>query len=101
MSERRTITRSFVESCRNRINERSVDLVERSKQAQTSNGRELVIVKDAAIKAFMKDNNISLRAPLVVVGVATLTKQQAAPDEQRVTMQHSGVPYPARLGCCG
>ena len=59
--ERRTITRSFVESCCNRINERLIELVERSKQAQTTNGRELVLVKDAAIKAFMKDNGIRLR----------------------------------------
>jgi hypothetical protein len=29
--------------------------------ARTSNGRELVIVKDTAIKAFMKDNKIRLR----------------------------------------
>ncbi len=58
--ERRTITRSFVESCCNRINERLIELVERSKQARTSNGRELVLVKDAAIKSFMKDNGICL-----------------------------------------
>ena len=60
-SERRTITRSFVESCCNRINERLVELVERSKQAQTSNGRELVLVKETAIKSFMKDNGIRIR----------------------------------------
>jgi hypothetical protein len=59
-NERRTITRSFVESCCSRINERLIELVERSKQAQTSNGRELVLVKGAAIKAFMKDNGIRL-----------------------------------------
>jgi hypothetical protein len=60
-NERRTITRSFVESCCIRINERLIELVERSKQAQTSNGRALVVVKDAAIKAFMKENGIRLR----------------------------------------
>jgi hypothetical protein len=60
-SERRTIIRSFVEACCNRICERLEELVERSKQAQTSNGRELVLVKNAAIKAFMKDNGIHLR----------------------------------------
>ena len=60
-NKRRTITRSFVEACCNRINDRLIELVERSKQAQTSNGRELVLVKDAAIKSFMKDNGIRLR----------------------------------------
>ena len=34
---------------------RLLALVERSKAARTSNGRELVVIKDAAIKAFMKD----------------------------------------------
>jgi hypothetical protein len=61
-NERRTIIRSFVESCCNRINERLQELVERSRQAQTSNGRELVVVKDTAIKAFLKENGIHLRA---------------------------------------
>ena len=36
---------------RNRITDRMLALVERSKAARTSNGRELVVVKDAAIKA--------------------------------------------------
>jgi hypothetical protein len=60
-SERRIITRSFVEACCDRITDRLIELVERSKQAQTSNGRELVIVKDAAIKAFIKDSGLHLR----------------------------------------
>jgi hypothetical protein len=60
-SERRTITRSFVDSCCHRIGERLVELVNRSKQAQTSNGRELVLVKETAIKAFMKDCGLHLR----------------------------------------
>jgi hypothetical protein len=37
-------------------------LVERSKKARTSNGRELVVIKDAAIKAFMKEHDIHLRS---------------------------------------
>ena len=61
-SERRIIIRSFVEACCNRINSRLWELVERSRAARTSNGRELVVVKDAAIKAFMKDNGIYLRS---------------------------------------
>ena len=61
-SERRVIIRSFTEACCDRISDRLFELVERSKAARTSNGRELVIVKHAAIKAFMKDNGIRLRA---------------------------------------
>jgi hypothetical protein len=60
-NERRVITRSFTEACCNRITDRLLELVERSKAARTSNGRELVIVKDAAIKAFMKEHDIHLR----------------------------------------
>jgi hypothetical protein len=44
-----------------RISDRLLELVERSKAARTSIGRELIVVKDAAIKAFMKDNDIRLR----------------------------------------
>ena len=60
--ERRIIIRSFTEACCDRINERLLALIERSKAARTGNGRELVVVKDAAIKAFMKDNDIYLRS---------------------------------------
>jgi uncharacterized protein DUF2786 len=60
-SERRIITRSFIEACCSKISERLIVLVERSKAARTANGRELVVIQDAAIKAFMKDHNIHLR----------------------------------------
>ena len=54
-SERRIIIRSFTAACCERIIDRLLALVERSKAARTSNGRELVVIKDAAIKAFMKE----------------------------------------------
>jgi hypothetical protein len=60
-SERRVIMRSFTEACCERISDRLLALVERSKAARTSNGRELVVVKDAAIRAFMKQHDIHLR----------------------------------------
>jgi Protein of unknown function (DUF2786) len=60
-NERRVIIRSFTAACCERIGGRLLALVERSKAARTSNGRELIVVKDAAIKAFMKDNGIRLR----------------------------------------
>jgi hypothetical protein len=59
-SERRIVMRSFVEACCDKISERLSELVERSKAARTSNGRELVVVQDAAIKAFMKEHDIHL-----------------------------------------
>jgi len=61
-SERRLITRSFVEACCDRISERLVELVKRSEKVRTSNGRELVVVKDAAIKAYMKEHDIHLQS---------------------------------------
>jgi hypothetical protein len=60
-SERRIIMRSFTEGCCERIRDRLLALVERSKAARTSNGRELVVIKDAAIKAFMNKEGIRLR----------------------------------------
>jgi hypothetical protein len=58
-SERRVIMRSFTQACCERIGDRLLALVEQSKP--TGNGRELVVVRDAAIKAFMKANGIHLR----------------------------------------
>jgi hypothetical protein len=60
-SERRIIIRSFTEACCERINDRLLALVKRSEAARTSNGRELAVVKDTAIKAFMKEHDIRLR----------------------------------------
>jgi hypothetical protein len=60
-SDRRVIKRSFVEACCQCISDRLMELVERSKKARTSNGRELVVVKDAAIKAYMEEHDIHLR----------------------------------------
>jgi hypothetical protein len=61
-SERRVIMRSFTEACCEKIYDRLFELSERSKAARTANGRELVIVQDAAIKAFMQDRDINLRS---------------------------------------
>jgi hypothetical protein len=60
-SERQIIIRSFTAACCDRVSDRLLALVERSKAARTSNGHELVIVKDAAIKAFMEEHGIHLR----------------------------------------
>lgn len=60
-SERRVIIRSFTAACCERISDRLLTLVQRSKAARTSNGCELVLVKDAAIKVFMNDRGIHLR----------------------------------------
>jgi hypothetical protein len=61
-SERQVIIRSFTAACCDRIVDRLLALVERSKAARTSNGRELVVIKGAAIKAFMKEHDIHLRS---------------------------------------
>ena len=44
-----------------RISQRLRSLVSQSEAARTSNGRELVVVKDAAIAAYMKEHDIRLR----------------------------------------
>jgi hypothetical protein len=58
--ERRVIMRTFVNECCYRISERLDELVAQSRAKATSNGRELVVVKDAAIKAYMKERGICL-----------------------------------------
>jgi hypothetical protein len=60
-SERRVIMRSFTQACCERIGDRLLALVEQSKSALAGNGRAMVIVKDEAIKAFMKQHDIRLR----------------------------------------
>ena len=60
-TERRTITRVFVEACCRSISDRLLALVGQSEAARTSNGRELVVVKDVAIAAYMKEHGIHLR----------------------------------------
>jgi hypothetical protein len=61
-SERRVIIRSFTAACCERITDRLLDLMKRSKTARTSNGRELVVIKNTAIKDFMKEHGIHLRS---------------------------------------
>jgi hypothetical protein len=60
-SERRIIIRSFTAACCERITDRLLALVKRSKKARKSNGRELVLIKNAAIKTFMEEHGIHLR----------------------------------------
>lgn len=101
-SERQIIIRSFVEACCERITDRLLELVKRSKAARTSNGHELVIVKDAAIKAFMKDNDIHLRmcsgrAPSTI-NTAAHAAGLAAGDRAAFGRPVSGTASVLRLG---
>jgi hypothetical protein len=96
--ERRTIIRSFVEACCERIADRLLEFVERSKRERTSNGRELVVVKDAAIQAFMKEQGIRLRmcsgySPSTVDAAA-----QAAGDRATFSRPVSGTAGVLRIG---
>jgi hypothetical protein len=59
-SERRVIIRSFVEGACERISEGLAELTTRSEKACTIKGRELVVIKDAAIKTFMEEQGIRL-----------------------------------------
>jgi hypothetical protein len=60
-SEKKTVMRVFVEACCGRICSRLVELVKQSEEHRTSNGRELAVVKNAAIAAYLKDHGIRLR----------------------------------------
>jgi hypothetical protein len=52
--EKRRVIRGFVEGCCDRISHRLQSLRDQSVAAATSNGRELVLVKNAAVDAKMK-----------------------------------------------
>src|SRR5262249_27846812 len=100
--ERQIVIRSFTQACCERINERLYALVERSKTVQTSNGRELVVVKNAAIKAFMKEHGIHLRscsgsAPSNVNSAAQAAGR-AAGDRASFGRPISGAAGAARIG---
>jgi len=100
--ERRTIIRSFVEACCDRITDRLLELVERSKAAHTSNGRELVIVKDAAIKAFMKDQGMRVRTcggySSANINFAAQAAGRAAGDRARLGRPVTGAASVLRIG---
>jgi hypothetical protein len=59
--EKRRVIRGFVEGCCDRIRDRLDALRDQSVTAATSNGRELVLVKSAAIDAKMEECGIRLR----------------------------------------
>ena len=101
-SERRIIMRTFVESCCDRITDRLLALVERSKAARTSNGRELVVTKDAAIKTFMKEHDIHIRTcsgpSSSTVNAAAQAAGRAAGDRASFGRPVSGAGGVLRIG---
>jgi hypothetical protein len=103
-SERRVIIRSFTAACCERITDRLLALVKQSKKARTSNGRELVVIKDAAIKAFMKDQGICLRtcsgySPSNVDGAAQAAGR-ASGDRATFGRPVTGAAGALRIGRC-
>jgi Protein of unknown function (DUF2786) len=100
--ERQIIIRSFRDAACSRINARLGELVQRSKAAQTSSGKELVVIKGAAVKAFMKEHDIHLRscggsAPRHV-NEAAQAAGRAAGDRASFGRPVSGPAGAARIG---
>jgi hypothetical protein len=59
--ERRRVITGFVKGCCDRISDRLEALCAQSAAAATSNGRELVLVKNAAVDTKMKEHGIKVR----------------------------------------
>jgi hypothetical protein len=101
-NERRVIIRSFTSACCERISDRLLELVKRSEAARTSNGRELVVIKDAAIKQLMKDHNIRLRTcggySPTNVDAAALAAGRAAGDRANFGRPLTGASGVLRIG---
>jgi Protein of unknown function (DUF2786) len=102
-AERQVIIRSFTAACCERIAERILALVEGSKWERTTNGRELVLVKGAAIKAYMSEHGIHLRtcsggsSPKNVDGAAQAAGR-AAGDRASLGRPVSGPAGSLRIG---
>jgi hypothetical protein len=61
LRERKQETRGFIYGCTGRITATMIAACEQSKKARTSSGKELMIIKDGAIKDFMTAEGINLR----------------------------------------
>jgi hypothetical protein len=101
--ERRIIIRSFVEACCGRINDRLDELAERSKVARTSNGRELMVVKNALVKAYMKEHdirihNVSCGGSSSTVNASAAAAGRSAGDRASFGRPVSGAGATLRLG---
>jgi hypothetical protein len=59
--ERKEVIRGFVVGCTERITSRLIAMCDQSNTARTTNGKALVVIKDHAIKDFMKAEGIRLR----------------------------------------
>jgi Protein of unknown function (DUF2786) len=59
--ERRRVIREFIIGCIDRIGERVSDLSKQSEAARTSNARELVVIKSAAIDMKLKELGLHFR----------------------------------------
>jgi hypothetical protein len=66
--ERRRVIKEFVLGCVVRIDERIHDLCKQSEAVRTSNGRELVLIKSAAIDAKIKELDLHFRSSNVGCG---------------------------------
>jgi hypothetical protein len=60
--ERKQEIRGFVYGCTERINARICEMCDQAKTARTTNGKALVVIKDQAIKDFLKAEGICLRS---------------------------------------
>lgn len=59
--DRKEAIRGFVIGCTGRIEARMIEMCNQSESARTTNGKALVVIKDQAIKDFMKAEGIRLQ----------------------------------------
>ena len=88
--DRKEEIRGFVIGCTGRIEDRLIEICNRSNTARTVNGNALVVMKDRAIDDFMKCNGIS---PKIVAAVAPPLARVHAP---RVKVLAIGQTLPGR-----
>jgi hypothetical protein len=100
--EHRRVIREFVLGCVDRIQERIKDISMQSEAARTSNGRELVVIKNAAIDAKIKELGLHFSGGGSCGGVnedsAAFTAGRAAGDGATFGRPMSGAGGMLRIG---
>jgi hypothetical protein len=101
-TERRRVIKEFVLGCVDRIQERVDDLSKQSEAARTSTGRELVVIKNAAIDAKLKELGLHFRGGGSCGGVnedsAAFTAGRAAGNSATFGRPMSGTAGVLRIG---
>jgi hypothetical protein len=98
--ERKLEIRGFVIGCCDRITARMVEMCDQTKSERTANSKALVVIKDQAIKDFMKAEGICLQSSSSSAGFSDSARAagRSAGDRASFGRPVSGAGATLRLG---